>query len=209
MFIDCDFSSRDGFQVFLDMFNLNHIFRMDDGDDIFSVHYKFGLVFRSLVDVRINVYDGQHRLFLMAQFITGHFQESICAPLKRLSWQESIYCKTDVNKSQLFLKDVKFLIGVCRDSAGSSQLCVDMDVVVSALQAAGNIVTNAGNHKIDPSWNEFLLKFFRNVPDKSWNDYDFFNYWDKSIIIKKEQGVFEKNMATLINGLVRFCNDNN
>lgn len=155
LFEEYDLVSHEGFAQFYEKFNLNEVFTYDKSDDIFQVNAWFGELLRSLVPVRIQVYDGQHRMLLMALFSTGCFNPSTNVPLDRLSWEGSRYNKFNVSETQLNL-EMTYSIGKPYKKNGSPTTCPKS--ALQQLMIAGDTITNGASNSIDPTFEELFQK---------------------------------------------------
>ena len=219
LFNDYDFATVAGWNDFITAFSLGGFFSIAESWSINDIHYYFGITLRSLTNVRIDAFDGQHRFLLLSMFLTGHFEVKPLVPHPRSSWANSVYAaKNDIGKSQLFER-LGFNVGVVMtdslvpipeqparaneyDHMGWRRtLHSRIAVVRSALKSAGGKITEAQQLHIEPTWPEFIQKIFQDPTMKECVDYTFQNFWLKTQRASKAKNAvpaaFLANMTVL------------
>ena len=173
-----DTSSITGMKRMYDECDMKTIFDWDETvkhvKDIYSMHFIFGHILRTFVDLRLIGFDGQHRLMLMMYFITGYFKPNNAIPLRRMSFEEGGFGTRDESQMQVWARKMLFNVGTHTDfpskPVSTKRLCAD-------LHMAGKIITEAQSHHINLSWKEFIKKTFNRLGTVA--ALTFGNYWIK------------------------------
>ena len=206
-----DFASVDGWNRFIEHYSLGGFFSIVDEWSINDIHYYFGITLRSLTNVRIDAFDGQHRFLLSGMFLVGHFAVSPNVPHPRSSWADSGYAsKFEIGKTQLFTR-LGFNVGVLMTDAlvpipddqppGDNEYDHDLyrrtlqtriTIVRNAMKSVGGKLTEAQQLSIEPTWPEFIQKVFQDKAMQECVDYTFQNFWLK----KARQAKATSNSST-------------
>lgn len=155
LFCNVDLLSEEGFKSFYEKFEFSDVFTYDETDDIFVLNAYFGELLRSLVPVRLQVYDGQHRMLLMALFSTGCFNPTTQVPLEVTAWEESMYRDFKIADSQLN-QVLTYDVGIAYQKNGDRTS--NPRVVLKQLMLAGDTITNGASNCIEPTYEEMFQK---------------------------------------------------
>ena len=88
MLAEYDLRCSSGFKKMLEDFSLTEMFSYDDDDSIYKNLAQFGHFLRALVPVRLGVYEGQHRFYLLLIYLHGYYVPSNDVPLKKTSFKK-------------------------------------------------------------------------------------------------------------------------
>ena len=198
LFRNIDVATVDGFKGFLHEFSLDTLFEVKDNWSITEVHYHFGLFLRSIVNVRIDVCDGQHRWLLIACFLTGFFSEKTPIPRVPVSWEQSDYKKFNITTTQMFYLMCINVAIVIDDPNMKTRPTTSIAHARNNLRIAGDIITQASNMNIPPTWSEIIQKLSQSFHVTSnCQDYTYANYWAKTKSKEATYPAFSTNMSNL------------
>ena len=200
LFKDCDFSTAVGFEAFLDEFLLQGIFTYDRNITLTANHRNFGIVLRSLVELRLNVYDGQHRFTLMAFFLTGYFEPLQVIPLQTMTWAKFNLGQgrraTEFADLQLWLQ-LTMNVGEPFNALGPEMF--PLTKMPGILTTAGLVITDAQTNPTDLQWSEVVTKFFALHEPARITPFGFHNYWMKGKSTVKSTGSYENRQVFVAN----------
>lgn len=197
---DYDMATLDGFKKFYQDQHMDEVFEWDepcDSMDITEIHRNFGELYRSYVPVRLNIYDGQHRMLLMAYFLTGHFDPSTKMPLTSCAWSASKYRASDYSKTQMFAK-LSYHLG---SVFNGKEKVTSPSLVVSELRLAGEQITQGNANAIKVNWTEFFQKVNSALQTScSTVQLSHANYWSRTVSAKSFE-IVEANGIALFNAI--------
>jgi len=134
------FDTVDGFKDFLKDFGMDDYYRYQEGVDLAKQYRDFGMLLRSITNVRLGTYDGQHRMFLMMLFFTGFFDITDQCPLTHEPMKKCAHYK-DYKTWQLWEK-MQFSVGV------RAKPTLRMPTVLANLRRRGKELTAAQSYYI-------------------------------------------------------------
>lgn len=205
LFAKHEFDTVDHFKAFLDAFNMGSIFAITPGDDIYTVHWKFGICIRSLTPVRGAAYDGQHRWTLEALFITGFFRPAITMPLVRSGEKDFPWKDIDQGKLQVWMPQ-RVNIGIPYHSKKKKGPRTSLNEIRQHLVQCGNLITETNNICIDTTWNEVVTKLYQKCNVDGMMTLDYNGYWCQQKGTSSDEGdgtaAFRHNAKALANAFI-------
>lgn len=174
VFKDVDMSTKEGFRRFLSDFQLHELYNMDDGlfDLTVAEHCNnFGHLLRTLVNVRVGAFEGQHRFYLFVLFLTGHY---IPDNKTRLTPQDfgTVFPDANYHSMQLW-RPLSFKVGVVVGEPAMQQQ-------LQALKWYGKNVTTAQGRHIPVTFQHIMcnvLQEYVHLVEGRTTPCDFANYW--------------------------------
>ena len=179
LFENYKLDSWNGWSKFLNDFSIQDRFKCLEtmcNEDRF---YVFGSVLRALVPLRITIYDGQHRGFLMALFLQGFYHPQSYLVNVRWPFERLVDHMADKlggtelvhEQTQLFQQHQIDISVVLDKKIGVHQLS-------SVLKQAGEEITNAGDISIYCTWKEIIDEVCRECSkSQEIRPLDFNNFW--------------------------------
>ena len=188
------------FMEFLDGFRMGSLYRYDDSVDLEDNVWRFGHLVRSLVAMRVGIYDGQHRGVAMAQSAVGIYSVTAMVPLKRTKIEEalpSVHLKTDKVSPQVW-RSMLFQVGTPTDKS----LLESNKTVVGVYSKFGAAVTTAQDLSIKPTFDSFVGFVVKRVATQLQRDIGFkktgwSSYWSSSA----SKNVSAKSCCTMLKRL--------
>ena len=173
LFTDHDFKTEAGWKAFLAAFDLKFISdNIPPKTPLEDQFYIFGKALRACVPMRITVYDGQHRFFLMAYFLTGFYEPNNKVAMKRLHFKDWEQAYGTWDSMQLWSK-LDFYIGYPRVENST------IETECQVLREVGHIVTSANAKEVPVTWKEVVDGVMHNMRQKGVVHLGFQNYWRK------------------------------
>ena len=196
MFNGFEFHSVEGFKKFYDHFRFSEVFRWKEDLPIWVIHERFGILLRSYVPVRLNLYDGQHRMLLMALFLTGYLTPSNRMPLQQVDWSQSQFADLDYSKMQTFEK-LFYAVGMpTTEARGLGPPEANFKMACKYLHHAGNLITEGASNQMMACWDEFFTKLNQTTQSK-YTRLVFGNYWGRM----SSCAAFDENAKVLFGGI--------
>ena len=82
------------FKQMIEEFCLSDLYQYDDNISLVQNIANFGALMRALVPIRVSVFEGQHRFYLIHNYLHGFYEVTSSIPLKRIKFEQAY--KVDV-----------------------------------------------------------------------------------------------------------------
>ena len=198
------------FSDFVEKYELGEIFEIDKDWDLQTIHYRFGIVLRTLVDMRLNVHDGQHRLFLLIQIMCGFVEPTLLFPLPRNGWSSSLEFRSlEASNTQVYNRMAGNVAMAMTEKpdvevdgwVGTPE--VRLDKVIAKLKNAGAILTASELFGVGMTWEHFIGSIIKKMGDIENHTFD--SYWCQENHENFNPSTMESNATTVYNALESVC----
>ena len=92
-----DLSSKESFESMINEFCLEDLYTYDNSVLLEVNVNRFGALMRALVPIRVSIFEGQHRFFLIHNYLHGFYEVTSSVPLKRIPFYEAHNMTEDSN----------------------------------------------------------------------------------------------------------------
>lgn len=152
LFGDHDFSTPDRFRHFVETFGLlDGTYAYDDKLPLTDNIRQLGELFRSVCDLRLLVFDGQHRWCVACLFLTGNFKINNKIPLRRYGDLHDVFPGHQWKNMQVF-NSLSIKIGVPAKNTSS------ITKALTIMRSFGQDVTTAQTHHFGYTWSTAVME---------------------------------------------------
>ena len=131
-------------------------------------------------------------------FLDWIFKQKTPIPRVPVSWEQSPYKKFNITATQLFYLMCINVATVIDDPNMKTRPTTSIVHARNHLRIAGDVITQASNMNIPPTWCEIIQKLTQSYHVTSnCRDYTYVNYWMKTKSKEVSYPAFSANMGNL------------